>query len=65
MLHNNRNEDKVETDLFQEAGAMIQGRKMHSEREGVKPVAVATFQKTVGTGEPCKGTKIAALNLGV
>ena len=52
MVHNNRNEDKVETDLFQEAGAMIHGAKRHLEKEGVKPAAVPALQKIVGTHKP-------------
>lgn len=65
MLHNNRNEDKVETDLFQEAGAVIHGGKMRSEKEGVKLAAVVALQKILGTREPCKRTAITGLNLGV
>lgn len=30
MAHDKRNEDNVETDFFQEAGAVIQGGEMHS-----------------------------------
>lgn len=44
---------------------MIHGGKMHSEKEGMKPVAVAALQTIVGTREPCKPTKITGLNLGV
>lgn len=59
MVHNNRNEDEVETDLFQEAGAVIHGGKMPSKKGGGKPTAL---QKIMGTREPCKCTKIASLN---
>lgn len=65
MVHNNRNEDKVETDLFQEVGAVIHGEKIHSEKERLKPVCVMALQKVTSTCEPCKCTKIAGLNLGV
>lgn len=55
MVHNNRNEDEVETDLFQEAGAVIHGGKMRLEKEGVKPAAV-DLPEITGSNVGVEGT---------